>query len=83
MARRSGHQAFEQMGDVALERRVGLEADGVVVILGLKEVIETGQSEGGITPEEPSLDLAPAITRHNWFQHIAPAIGAVDVARAQ
>lgn len=83
MAGWSPHRAFEQMGDMALERRVGLEADGVIVALSPKKVIEIGQREGGITPEVPLLDIAPAITRHNWFQHIAPAIGAVDVTRAQ
>ena len=46
------------MSDVALKRRVGLEADGVVVALGLKEVVKVRQREGGITPEEPPLDRA-------------------------
>ena len=76
-------RAFEQMGDMALKHRVRLEADGVIVTLSLKEVIETGQREGGITPEVPPRYRAAAITRHHRLQHIAPAIGAVDIAGAQ
>ena len=76
-------RAFEQMGDLALERRVSLETDGEVVALGLQEVVKVRQREGGITPEEPPLDRAAAITRHHRLQHIAPAIGAVDIAGEQ
>jgi hypothetical protein len=33
--RRTADRAFEQVGNVTLEDRVGLEADGVLVALGL------------------------------------------------
>lgn len=37
---------LEQVGDMALENRVRLEADGVLVALGLKEVVEIRQRDG-------------------------------------
>jgi len=47
-------RAFEQMGDMALKRRVRLEADGLIVTLSLQEVVihirppwlETGHPRG-------------------------------------
>lgn len=74
---------LEQRGDMALERQVGFEADGIVVALGLQKTVQVRQREGRLTPEEPPLDRAAAITRHHRLQPIAPAIGAVDVAGAQ
>ena len=82
MLRRATDGAFEQMGDVSLEDRVGLEADGVLVALGFQVVVEIGQGKGGIAPKEPPLGPV-AIPRHHRLQHRAPVIGAVDVAGAQ
>lgn len=67
---------------MALENRVRLEADGILVALGFQVVVQIGQGEGCIAPEEPT--LAPvAIPRHDRLQHRAPVGGAVDVAGTQ
>jgi hypothetical protein len=79
---RTADGAFEEVGDVALKDSVGLEADGVLVALGLKVVVQVGHGEGGIAPEELPLGPFP-ISRHHGFQHRTPAIGAVDVAGTQ
>lgn len=75
-------RALEQAGDITLEHLVRLEADDVLVALGLKEVVEIKQREGGIALEKPPLHTL-AILCHHRLQHLAPTIGAVDIAGAQ
>lgn len=57
-------RALEKAGDMALENRGRLEADGVFVALGLQEVIEIRKREGGIALEEQPL--------HHRLQHHPP-----------
>ncbi len=57
-----------------------------VPALGLQQLEQRRNSEGGVGPEPPARDRRPRLRRishQHRLEHIFPAIGAVDIARPQ
>src|SRR4051812_34307274 len=82
LMRWSPDRSLQQMSDPILQHLVGRQSDRVAGTLGFKKLIDLGIGEGCITPEIQMLHDAPVTSNHR-FQHRAPAVSAMDVARPQ
>jgi hypothetical protein len=67
------------VGDTALQDCVRRQADRIAEALGFEELIDARQGERRVTPKEAPQPLAP-IAGDDRLQHVAPAMGTVDVA---
>ena len=74
--------ARQQVGDVLLKDRVGLETDRVLVALGLDKLIDVRCGERGIA-SEVAAQVAFPVTLNDRLQNAAPSVGAVNVARTR
>ncbi len=70
------------MGDVALQHPVRGEPDGVEHAFGFEIIVYLRRGEGRVSPEIET-DRACLVAIHDGNQHVAPSVGAVDVAGAQ
>ena len=70
------------MADAFLQHAVGRQPDRVIEALGFQELVNLRVCKGGIGAEIEARDLAP-IARHDWFEHVLPAVGTSDFARTQ
>src|SRR5215211_6168449 len=80
--RRTAHRTREQVSDPALKDGMGGEADHIAVVLRLQELIDLGRGKRRIGSEVAPLHRGPVSGDHR-LQHVAPALGGVDVAGAQ
>ena len=82
MVRRTANGACEQVRDAFLKNLIFWYADRVQEALSLHELVHLQRGEGGIGTEvAPQLPVSVSVDdRH---QHLAPAIGAVNVTGAQ
>lgn len=70
MLGRSSDRALQQMGDVSLKERVGLQADRVLVALGFEEIVKVGQGKRRISPKEAPLNsLYDLWHGQGWITH--------------
>ena len=69
-----------------MEPGVTLDPDRVVPTLGLQQVEQGRDGEGGIRTEPPPRDRGPGVgqvARQHGAQHLLPAVGTVHVARPE
>ena len=79
---RTAHRAREQVSDPALEDGIGGQADGIAIALRFQELVDLGRGKRRIGPEVAPLHRGPVAGNHR-LQHVAPALGGVDVAGPQ
>src|SRR6516165_3899771 len=82
LVRGTPDRAIEQIADPLLQHLVGRKADCVLDPLGFQELVDPWHGEGRIGAEIEARNLAP-IARHDRFEPVFPAVGAVDVAGTQ
>ncbi len=73
---------FEQIGDARLKNLIGRQADRVLDARGLEVLIHAGLSESGVAAKGDAL-AARLIPCDDRLEDVFPAIGAMDVSRAQ
>ncbi len=80
MIGRSANRSREQVRDAFLQHSIGRKADRVEEALSLQELVHLRRGEGGIGTEvAPQLPVS--VSADDRLQHLAPAIGAMHVAR--
>src|SRR5260370_30959403 len=80
--RRSPDRTLQQVSDLALQDGVARQPDRVAVALDFEELVNLRVGESRVAAEIAPLHRAPIAGDHR-LQHPAPAVSAVDVARAQ
>jgi hypothetical protein len=70
------------VSDPALKDGMGGQADPIAVVLRLQELIDLGRGKRRIGSKVAPLQRGPVSGDHR-LQHVAPALGGVDVAGAQ
>ncbi|GAB5512212.1 MAG: hypothetical protein Rhims3KO_36130 [Hyphomicrobiales bacterium] len=70
------------MDDLSLEHAVGGKPNGVAEPFGLQLLVDLRRGEGGIAPKVAP-ELPAPIARDHGIERVAPAIGAVQVARSK
>src|SRR3954465_14119979 len=79
---RTPHRTLEQMSNPALENGIGGQADDIPVVLRFQEFVDLRRGKTRIGSEVAPLHGGP-VTGDDRFQHLAPALGGVDVAGPQ
>src|SRR4051795_10406622 len=79
---RTPHRTLEQMSNPALENGIGGQADHVPVVLRLQEFVDLRRGKTRISAEVAPLHGGP-VAGNDRLQHVTPALGGVDIARAQ
>ena len=77
--RRAAHRTCEQVSDPALKDGIGGQADHIPVVLRFQEFVDLRRGKTRIGSEVAPLHRRP-VTGDNRLQHLAPALGGVDVA---
>src|SRR5918993_5141948 len=80
--RGTAHWAREQMSNPPLQDGVGGQADGIPIAFRFQELVDLGRGESRIGSEVAPLPRGP-VPRNYRLQHLAPALGGVDVAGPQ
>src|SRR3954447_9748734 len=78
----SPNRSLQQISDLILQDLVGRKPDRVAGTLGFKKLVDLGIGESSVASKIQMLHDAP-IPRDHRFQHRAPAVSTVDVARPQ
>src|SRR4051812_10814631 len=78
----AAHRTLEQVRDLSLKDSVGGQADGIAITLRLQEVVDLGRGKTRVSPEVAPLHRVSVAGDHR-LQHRTPALGGVDVTRAQ
>src|SRR5215217_5995292 len=78
----AAYRTCEQVRDLALENSVGGQADCIPVTFNFQEVVDLGRGERCVGPEIAPLHRGP-VPRDHRLQHVAPALGRVDIAGPQ
>ena len=73
---------LQQVGNLSLQDRVGLQPDRVPVTLSLQQLHQLRGGKRGIAPEELG-DRQVAVAREHRQEHPPPELGAVVVAAPQ
>ncbi len=82
LVRRSPDWAPEQVSDLVLQDAIGRQPDRVADALRFEELVHFGIGESRVAAKIELLAGASVSGDHR-FQHRAPAVGAVDLPRAQ
>src|SRR3954453_6302427 len=82
LVRWSSDRSLQQISDLILQDLVGRQPDRVAGTLGFKKLVDLRIGKSCITSEIQMLHNASIASDH-WFQHSAPAVGTMHIARPQ